>query len=162
MIKMATIIGAIAFMALASLATTAQSAPRCGRPASMPEAKAMAEKAADHLRQAGLGVAFRDFIDPESAYLSEDLYVFVFRRDGLMLLNAGFPQVMGSNVLGGPGGGAPFALDALRITKNGGAGWISYNWYNPCTGQMMAKQSYVIGVGNLVLGVGSYGAMLST
>jgi len=162
MIRTATILSAIALVLLVSVATRADAAPRCGRAASMPEAKALAEQAAAHLRDAGVGKAFRDFIDPDSPYLTEDLYVFVFRRDGLMMLNAGFPQVMGSNVLAGPGGGAPFAQDAMRITKDGGAGWITYNWYNPCTGQMMAKQSYVIGVGNMVLGVGAYGNMLST
>lgn len=133
---------------------------RCGRNATLIEAQALAEKAAQRLKEVGVSRAFGEFFDPKGGFQSHDLYVFVFRRDGLMLLNAGFPELIGSNVLAaGTSDSRSFGAEALRLTKNGGAGWITYNWYNPCTGNVMPKSSYVIGQGDLIIGVGAYGAI---
>ncbi len=155
---------AICFCFLA-LPFSAAAESLCAKSATMSEAKALAARAADHLAKAGLETAFRDFFDPKAGFRRDDLYVFVFRRDGLLLLNVGFPELIGSNLLGDPnagaGGGWPAARDALRLTRGDGAGWIAYDWYNPCTGRIGAKQSYVIGRGNLIIGVGAYGTLLS-
>ncbi len=133
---------------------------RCERNATLTEAQALAEKAARRLAEVGPRRAFGEFLDPNGAFQSHDLYVFVFRRDGLMLLNAGFPELMGRNVLAGAtSDGRSFGAEALRLTEKGGAGWVTYNWYNPCTGHVMAKSSYVIGKGELIIGVGAYGAV---
>ena len=149
--------------ALAWPFTDATAERRCERNATLIEAQALAEKAAGRLKEAGPKRAFGEFLDSKGAFQSHDLYVFVFRRDGLMLLNAGFPELMGSNVLAGDtSDGRSFGAEALRLTKNGGAGWITYNWYNPCTGRVMPKSSYVIGQGDLIIGVGAYGAITTT
>ena len=154
---------ALIIVALLLIAAPATAGQRCAKSASMAEARALAERAAAHLSQVGPEKAFGSFVDPAGPYLRDDLYVFVFRRDGLMLLNVGFPELIGSNVLGGSdtGGGWAQAREALEITKNGGGGWIEYNWYNPCTGRVSPKRSYVVGHGDLVIGVGAYGDLLA-
>ncbi len=154
---------ALIIVALLLFAAPALAGQRCAKSASMADARALAERAAAHMAQVGAEKAFGSFVDPGGPYLRDDLYVFVFRRDGLMLLNVAFPELIGSNVLGDTesGGGWAQAREALLITKNGGAGWIEYNWYNPCTGGVSAKRSYVVGHGDLVIGVGAYGDLLA-
>ena len=49
----------------------------------------------------------------------------------------------------------------MRLTKDEGSGWIEYNWFNPCSGQNGPKRSFVVGRGNLIIGVGAYGNLLA-
>ena len=144
-----------------ALPGSAAAAGRCEKLATMEEARELALQAADHLAEHGPLKAFADFIDPNGPFLRDDLYVFVFTRDGLMLLNVGFPELIGSQMINDAmGGGWGPAEDALKITKDDGAGWIEYNWINPCTGSQGPKRSFVVGRGDLVIGVGAYGELL--
>jgi hypothetical protein len=130
----------------------------CGRAGTPSEAQALAEKAARHLTTVGLRQGFTDFLTPGAGFLPHDLYVFVFDRNGVMLLNARFPELIGSNIANARDErGRAFLLDAMREAEREGSAWAEYSWYNPCTGAVMPKSSHVIKVDDIFVGVGAYG-----
>src|SRR5262249_58713603 len=75
------------------MSTTATSEDR----ASLEDAKAMAEKAVAHYRQAGEAAALADFMkSPE--WRDRDLYVFAVTVDGVMLANGASAALVGRNL----------------------------------------------------------------
>lgn len=137
-------------MVLATPAGVADAARSC--PAGSPEeAKKLAERAAKVLAAVGRAAAFRRYRDPGGPFVRGDLYVFVVNRHGVIVENVGFPEVIGS-------GGFDLASRFGAVVARG-RGWIRYNWYNPCSRRMEQKMSYLIRVGDLVVGVGAYGSL---
>jgi hypothetical protein len=150
------------FMTALLLVVFAASAPAgeqpCGRAGTPAEAQALAEKAVAHLGAVGLRRAFADFMTPGAGFLPHDLYVFVFDGGGMMLLNAQFPGLIGSNIADARDvNGRPFLLQAMRRAERDGATWTEYSWYNPCTGEVMPKSTHIIKVGDIFVAVGAYG-----
>jgi len=149
-------IAALAMLAGAALAApsalpgSARATPSC--PAGSPvEAKKLAERAAKVLAAVGGAAAFRRYRDPSGPFVRGDLYVFVIDRDGIIVENVGFPEVIGS---GGFELRSRFGAAVAR-----GRGWVRYNWYNPCSRRIEAKMSYLVRVGDLIVGVGAYGSL---
>ncbi|MBT3536130.1 MAG: hypothetical protein HN478_19765 [Rhodospirillaceae bacterium] len=132
----------------------------CRRPGTPLEAKALAEKAADHLAEVGPEQAFTDFMTPGGEFVPFDLYVFVFDRRGKLWANGRFPGLIGSVIAGTQDSqGGPNWTEAMRRADRDGSTWIEYAWYNPCTGKPMAKSSHIIKIGPFFVGVGAYGRM---
>lgn len=137
-------------VALGLTASRAEAARSC--PAGSPEAaKKLAERAAKVLAAVGRADAFRRYRDPRGPFVRGDLYVFVVDRHGIIIENVGFPSVIGS---GGFDLTSRFGAVVAR-----GRGWIRYRWYNPCSRRMEQKMSYLVRVGDLVVGVGAYGSL---
>jgi cytochrome c len=130
-----------------SPAKAAQSCP-AGSPE---EAKQLAERAAKVLAAVGPVAAFRRYRDPSGPFVRGDLYVFVVDRHGVIVENVGFPEVIGS---GGFGLASRFGAILAQ-----GRGWIRYRWYNPCSRRVEQKMSYLVRVGELIVGVGAYGSL---
>lgn len=125
--------------------------------ATRPVAQALAERAAAHLAKAGAAQAFKDFQDPAGGFLDGDLYVFVFDFEGVLMASGGFPHRVGRNLVSGyhePS--ATNIRNLIAVARNQGKGWSEYTWVNPCSGRRELKISYVIKVGDLVVGVGAY------
>ena len=121
-------------------------------PAGSPEeAKRLAEQAAKVLGAVGRKAAFRRYRDPRGPFVRGDLYVFVVNRHGIIIENVGFPEVIGS-------GGFNLRSRFGRIIARG-RGWVRYRWYNPCSRRMEHKMSYLVRVGDLIVGVGAYGSL---
>ena len=118
--------------------------------ATKPVAQALAEKAAAHLRAVGPDKAYKDFQDPKGGFLDGDLYVFVFSLDAQMMANGGFPRTVGRTIVN------QYTRAIVDKGVTDGKGWVDYNWRNPCTNEMAQKSSYVIKVGDVVVGVGAY------
>jgi cytochrome c len=139
----------IAFTAVAGPGS-APAARSC--PAGSPEAaKRLAERAAEVLARLGRAAAFRRYRDPSGPFVRGDLYVFVVNRHGVIVENVGFPEVIGS-------GGFSLASRFGAILARG-RGWIRYRWYNPCSRRIEQKMSYLVRVGELIVGVGAYGSL---
>ena len=148
------------------LVLAAQPAPAPAQPADCRnfatpvEAQRMAEKAAEHLGRLGLERAYGDFMNTGGPFFDRDLYVFVLDLHGRVVLNGRCPEVVGSGGLGVLDGAAPpFVRDALELGRGPGRGWVEYQWYNPCTGEYGYKSSYIIRVGDYLVGVGAYGSV---
>jgi len=115
------------------------------------EAKRLAERAAKVLAALGRARAFRRYRDPSGPFVRGDLYVFVVNRHGVIIENVGFPEVVGS-------GGFTLQSRFGRVIARG-RGWVRYRWYNPCSRRMEQKMSYLVRVGDLIVGVGAYGSL---
>jgi len=154
MIRMA---GIVVLLVLAGVAALPGPAPVLAAgirscPAGSPEeAKKLAEQAAKVLAAVGRTAAFRRYRDPGGPFVRGDLYVFVVDRAGIIVENVGFPEVIGS-------GGFDLASRFGTVVAQG-RGWIRYRWYNPCSRRMEQKMSYLIRVGDLIVGVGAYGSL---
>jgi cytochrome c len=118
------------------------------------QAKAMAEKAAAHFRQAGTATAIADFAKPE--WRDRDLYVVVIRSsDGIMLANAATPALVGRSVMDLRDVDGKYMSREQMAVKD--AAWIDYKWKDPQTNTVRPKSTYTIRVSeDTILGVGAY------
>jgi len=125
--------------------------------ATKPVAQALAERAAQHLAKVGPAQAFKDFQDPAGGFLDGDLYVFVFDFEGTLKASGGFPGAVGRNlVINYHEPSRTYVSGIIKVAREQGRGWHEYLWRNPCTGIRETKISYVIKVGDLIVGVGAY------
>jgi cytochrome c len=152
----------LAFACLAlALADTASA--QDGRPdrrscaqATRPVAQALAERAAQHLAKLGPEQAFKDFQNPAGGFLDGDLYVFVFDFEGVLRASGGFPRAVGRNLIFHHEPAPTNTRGIIKVAREQGKGWFEYVWVNPCSGKRETKISYVIKVGDLIVGVGAY------
>ena len=124
--------------------------------ATRPVAQALAERAAMHLAKVGPDQAFKDFQDPAGGFLDGDLYVFVFDFEGVLRASGGFPQAVGQNLMFHHEPAPTNTRGIIKVVREQGKGWFEYVWVNPCSGRRETKISYVIKVGDLIVGVGAY------
>jgi len=122
------------------------------------EAKAFAEKAAQHVKDVGEQQAFADFSKPGGPWVKGELYVFCQAEDGTVVAHGGNPAIVGKNMLNvkDPDGKAPNAeMNKLGLSQ--GAGWYDFRWPNPATKQIQEKSAYVIKIDDhTICGSGYY------
>jgi cytochrome c len=125
-----------------------------GERATPDEAKAMAEKAATLLKADGPEKAFPAFNDQKGAFQDRDLYVFVQNREGVNVAFGGNPAMLGKNVMNLKDVEGKSFIKEMQALKD--AGWVEYKWVNPQTKAVETKASYVVWVGDYLVGVGAY------
>jgi Single Cache domain 2 len=132
---------------------------QAAEPATPEEAKALAEKAAAHFRDAGPNRAVADFIDPAGGYVDRELFVVVYDPDNRVLGSYGVPALRGKDAtLLKDVEGNEFGKAIINVAKSQGSGWVEYRMTNPLTRKVGLKRSWVIGVDNYVLLVGAFGS----
>ena len=120
------------------------------------EAKALSQKAAALVNQAGEG-AFDTFSADDGGYITKDLYVFCMDMDGKMLSHAKKPTLVGKNLIDYDKYGDKLFQDMIAVASGSGEGWVDYNWPYPGTEEVKAKTSYVIkNDKGFFCGVGAY------
>lgn len=118
------------------------------------EARSMAIRAADLLRAKGPALAFAAFNDKTGAFHDRDLYVFVYDSSGHAVAHGLNPALIGKDMTGLKDvDGKEFVRAFIAVTDTG---WIEYKWLNPATRTVDPKTSYVIRVGEYLVGVGAY------
>ena len=118
------------------------------------EAKAMAEKAAQHIASAGLETAIADFMAPGGEWHDRDLYVFMFDPKGTSIAHGVRPAFVGRDLSKMRDvDGKPIIQEMLQIQDTG---WVNYKWQNPSTNAVEPKASYIVRVGENIVGVGAY------
>ena len=127
------------------------------RAATPEEAKAMAERAAAHIREVGEAQAFADFTRPDGGFTQGELYVFCYDQDGVNRAHGANPLFVGKNLerLTDPDG-KPLIANIVTIGFQQGQGWVDYKWPDPVTRKIEPKSSYVIHTNDVVCGVGYY------
>ena len=117
------------------------------------QAQAMAEEAAAYFQAQGPDAAFDAFNDG-ATFHDRDLYVFVLDGEGNVAAHGGNANLVGRNVidLRDPSG-RQFIREMVAV---GATGWVEYQWQDPQSGSVEDKTTYVINVGDFVLGVGAY------
>ena len=118
------------------------------------EAKAMAIKAADHLKAVGPDKAFPEFDAKDGPWHDRDLYVTVQDSKGIMVAHGTNSGLIGKSMLDLKDvDGKPFNREIQAIKD---AGWIDYKWQNPLSKAVEAKTAYEVRVGDYIVGVGAY------
>ena len=118
------------------------------------------EDAIASIQEKGEQAAFEEFRDPSSGFLFYNAYVFVLDTEGVLLVNNGFPENEGKNLIGMRDiDGRPFVRDMLQVPA-GASAWIHYKWPKPGDSRPSAKSSFVRRVDfdgrELVIGAGVY------
>jgi cytochrome c len=133
----------------------ARAGERCAT-ATLDAARELAERAAAFLSASGPAVALPRFMNQSGGYVAGDLYVFVFDFEGRLRASGGWPETVGARIGLGDGASSGIYARMRRLALDTGKGWIEYSWYNPCTRQMEPKASYIVRVGDFIVGVGAY------
>jgi signal transduction histidine kinase len=146
---------ALAFSIVATMAGAPALAQDRGTP---DQAKALAEKAAAHMKDVGPQKAVADFDDPKGGYQDRDLFVFVYAPDNKLVSSAGVPALLGRDVTTFKDvDGKEFAKQMIATAQaNPAGGWVEYRMTNPVTKKVEPKKSYAIRIGDYTLGSGAY------
>jgi cytochrome c len=125
--------------------------------ASPDEAKAMATKAAAYLGEVGPDKAFPTFNDQHGPFIDRDLYVFVRSMDGNTVAHGANLGMIGhTNLSLKDADGKLYNKEMIELATTKGAGWVEYRWINPTNKKIEPKSSYIVRVGDYVVGVGCY------
>ncbi|HEX5646413.1 MAG TPA: cache domain-containing protein [Nitrospira sp.] len=88
--------------------------------------------------------AFPLFHDPTGPFIAKDAYVFVFDSKGIDLVNPGFPNLEGRNLLDlQDAHGKPLVREMFRVVQTRGSGWVDYMWPKPGDSVSTQKSAYV-------------------
>ena len=125
--------------------------------ATLDEAKAMSEKAAEAVNSMGREKAFAAFSDENGGFQEKDLYVFCADKDGIILSHAKKPELVGQNLLKFNEYGDYLMRDMIAVSKKHGNGWVDYKWPYPTTEMVREKTSYIVtNKEDFFCGVGAY------
>jgi cytochrome c len=117
------------------------------------EAKAMAVRAADLLKNAGPEKAFPEF-NSGADFHDRDLYVMVYDASGKCVSHGANPALIGKSLIELKDTDGKYLIKDLVAVPD--AGWIDYKWPRPTTKKIEAKTTYVVRVGDYRIGVGAY------
>lgn len=88
--------------------------------------------------------AFPLFHDPTGPFMVKDAYIFVFDSKGTDLVNPGFPNLEGRNLLDVKDArGKPVIREMLNVIETSGSGWVDYMWPKPGESVPTQKSAYV-------------------
>jgi len=143
----------LVLMLLAAL-FAATAAMAAGDRGTADEAKALAIKAAQYLKEVGAEKAFAAFDAKDGPWHDRDLYVFVqddaytVRAHGTIpaFIGKSFPDLKDVD-------GKPFTRMQQAIQTEG---WIEYKWQDPVTKAIRPKKTYAVRVGEFTVAVGTY------
>ncbi|MCW5772436.1 MAG: cache domain-containing protein [Rhodospirillaceae bacterium] len=89
-------------------------------------------------------------------FVEGDLYVFVFDLEGRLRASGGWPETVGARIGFDDGTGDGIYARMRDLALERGTGWVDYSWFNPCTRRIEPKASYIVRVGDFIVGVGAY------
>ncbi len=128
------------------------------RHGSADEARAMVERAVEHVQKVGREQALAEFNLAKSHWIDRDLFIFCFDRMGNIIANGLRPERVGENVNSLDGLRGSHHAEKLWEMADAGGGWVRYEMVNPMTGRMAPKESYVVPIeDDLLIGCGCYG-----
>jgi signal transduction histidine kinase len=88
--------------------------------------------------------AFPLFHDRTGPFIAKDAYVFVIDETGTDLVNPGFPNLEGRNILDVKDThGKPLIREMLGVVQTTGSGWVDYMWPKPGESVSTQKSAYV-------------------
>ncbi len=103
----------------------------------------MVSDAVAQIERLGTG-AFPLLRDAQGPFIAKDAYVFVFTNSGTDLVNPGFPNLEGRELLDlEDAQGKPVIREMLEVVEASGAGWVDYLWPKPGDSVATRKSAYV-------------------
>jgi len=148
----------ILLMSLAlALALTVSFAYAAEKPGTAKEAMALVDKAIAYYKANGQDKAFAAFDDTKGQFVDRDLYIFVMDWNGTILAHGANKALINKPTwdLKDPDGKL-FMREMVNVAKTKGKGWVDYKWTSPVTKKIGQKSSYVVRVGDLLIGCGIY------
>lgn len=105
--------------------------------------------------------AFPLFHDPTGPFFVKDAYVFVVDETGIDLVNPGFPNLEGRNIMDlKDTHGKSLVKDMFKVVQTKGSGWVDYMWPKPGESISTQKSTYVskakLGSSWVMVGCGVY------
>ncbi|MCW3147537.1 cache domain-containing protein [Stutzerimonas stutzeri] len=121
-------------------------------------AKALLERAVQHVKDKGAEAAFRSFNDPRGGFVFQDEYVFAIGLDdGRYRASGSSPNLVGVDVRSvTDAAGKPLFQDMIELARQHGSGTVDYVWRNPVTNAVEPKHTLIQRVDGVLLGVGYY------
>jgi hypothetical protein len=121
------------------------------------EAKALAERAAAHMREVGPDRAVADFNDPNGGYADRNLFVITYNPQHKIVSSLGVPAYLGRDATRFvDADGKEFGNAIIETAERLGTGWVDYRMTNPSTMKVELKSSYVIKCNDYIVFVGAY------
>ncbi len=88
--------------------------------------------------------AFPLFHDPTGPFIAKDAYIFVVDPNGVDLVNPGFPNLEGRNILDlKDTQGKQLIREMFHVVETSGTGWVDYMWPKPGENISTQKSAYV-------------------
>ena len=88
--------------------------------------------------------AFGLLRDRTGPFIAKDAYVFVVDPQGVELVNPGFPNLQGRNLLDVKDKqGKRLVREMFNVVENSGSGWVDYMWPKPGEAVSSRKSAYV-------------------
>lgn len=87
---------------------------------------------------------FPMFRDPTSRFIAKDAYIFVVDKAGVELVNPGFRNLEGRNILDlKDSQGKELVREMFKVVKKSDSGWVDYMWPKPGESVPTLKSTYV-------------------
>lgn len=88
--------------------------------------------------------AFPHFHDPTGPFIAKDSYIFVFDMKGIDLVNPGFPNLEGRNLLDlKDAQGKQLIREMFEVVQTSDSGWVDYMWPKPGESVSTQKSAFV-------------------
>ncbi|MCP4330261.1 MAG: hypothetical protein GY791_17690 [Alphaproteobacteria bacterium] len=121
------------------------------------EARALAEGAADLVRDIGIDRARHLLIDLDGPYVDRDLYIFVLDRNGIVQSHPDTGSIGGDALAARDPNGKSFVLEMVVRAEGASEGfWVEYVWLHPQLGTFATKRAWMVPVGDFIVGCGAY------
>ena len=119
-----------------------------------------------HIDAVGVEAAYSDFSvpNPKPEFIDGELYIFVINiknigiQNIIMKANGADDSLIGTNIYDLEGKrGKMVVQDFAEVVNNSEQnGWSTYHWNHPLTDEIKEKHSYLVKVGDLIVGAGLY------
>jgi cytochrome c len=125
--------------------------------ASKDEAVAMVKKAVAAIKAEGADKAYAEISNPQGPFVDRDLYIVVYRMDGVVLAHGADKKLVGVDRLHDKDiDGKEFVKERVELAKTESSFWQSYKYLNPLTKAVEPKQMYCERLNDTVVCGGVY------
>lgn len=132
-------------------------AARAADHATAPEAVAMVKKAVAYIKANGTDKAYAAFDDRHGQFVDRDLYILVYRLDGVVLAHGANAKLIGKDLSDAQDvDGKYYVKERMELGKTKPDFWQDYKFTDPMTKKIEAKTTYCERVDNSVVCAGIY------
>lgn len=111
--------------------------------ATAPEAEAMVKKGVAFIKASGKQKAYAEFTNKQGQFTDRDLYLVVYRLDGMVLAHGQNEKMVGRNLIDLKDvDGKEFVRERVELGKAKTSFWQDYKFTNPVSKKVEPKQMY--------------------
>ena len=130
------------------MATVAAVTVACGgawavEGASAKEAEAMVKKGVAYIKANGKDKGYAEVINKHGQFVDRDLYLTVYRLDGMVMAHGANEKMVGHNLIGLKDvDGKEFVKERMQLAKGKTSFWQDYKFTNPVSKKVEPKSMY--------------------